>query len=175
MLEASRFSPKSVSDDIEENLNLLDTDHLDLVVLGGDNENIPAADIIDVLEAEKRKVEFCLRYIQLVVCKDPRIPGYAANKELVGLSFVNTTELSLATPTSAVWEGYTPFDASMKGLVTQRQLPVLAWASDFNQSFFMPRGIKRDSVPEDRRLNRWYTDENLRFAKRQPPSVQSMV
>ena len=62
---------------------------------------------------------------------------------------------------SAVWEGYTPFDASMRGLITQKQLPVLAWTSDFNQSFFIPREINRDSVPKDRRLNRWYTDENF--------------
>ena len=162
VLEASRFSPKSVSDDIEENLNLLDTDHLDLVVLGGDNENIPAAEIIDVLEAEKAQGRIsAYGTFNWSSARIQEAQDYAANKELVGLSFVNTTELSLATPTSAVWEGYTPFDASMKGLVTQRQLPVLAWASDFNQSFFMPRGINRDSVPEDRRLNRWYTDENF--------------
>ena len=49
----------------------------------------------------------------------------------------------------------------MRGLITQKQLPVLAWTSDFNQSFFIPKEINRDSVPKDRRLNRWYTDENF--------------
>lgn len=161
-LEESRFSATSVSDDIEDNLNILGIDHLDLVVVGGDNENIPAAKIIDVLEAERVKGRisaygpFNWSPARIQAAQD-----YAANQDLVGFSFVNTTELSLATPTSGVWEGYTPFDTSMKELITQEQLPVLAWGSDFNQSFFIPREINRDSAPEDRRLNRWYTDENF--------------
>ena len=167
VLETSRFSPKSVSDDIEENLNLLETHHLDLVVLGGDNENIPAAEIIDVLEAERAQGRIsAYGTFNWSPARIQEAQDYAASKELVGFSFVNTTELSLATPTSAVWEGYTPFDASMKRLVTQKQLPVLTWASDFNQSFFIPREINRDSVPEDRRLNRWYTDENFAIRER---------
>ena len=167
VLEESRFSPKSVSDDIEENLNLLDTDYLDLVVLGGDNENIPAAEIIDVLEAEKAQDRiFAYGSFNWSPARIQEAQNHAENKGLVGFSFVNTTELSLATPTSAVWEGYTSFDTSMKRLVTQKQLPVLVWASDFNQSFFIPREINRDSVPADRRLNRWYTDENFAIRER---------
>jgi aryl-alcohol dehydrogenase-like predicted oxidoreductase len=162
VLEESRFSPKSVSDDIEENLNLLEIDYLDLVVLGGDNENIPAAEIIDVLEDEKAQGRIsAYGPFNWSPARIQEAQDYTENKEFVGFSFVNTTELSLATPTSAVWEGYTPFDASMRGLITQKQLPVLAWTSDFNQSFFIPREINRDSVPKDRRLNRWYTDENF--------------
>ena len=162
VLAESRFSPKSVSDDIEENFNLLDTDYLDLVVLGGDNENIPAAEIIDVLEAEKAQDRIsAYGSFNWSPARIQEAQDHAENEGLVGFSFVKTTELSLATPTSAVWEGYPPFDTAMKGLVTQKQLPVLAWASDFNQSFFIPREINRDSVPEDRRLNRWYTDENF--------------
>ncbi len=167
VLEESRFSPKSVSDDIEENFNLLDTDYLDLVVLGGDNENIPAAEIIDVLEGEKAQGRISAYGVfNWSPTRIQEAQDHAENKGLVGFSFVNTTELSLATPTSAVWEGYTSFDASMKRLVTQKQLPVLAWASDFNQSFFIPGEINRDSVPEDRRLNRWYTDENFAIRER---------
>ena len=162
VLKESRFSPKSVSDDIEENLNLLEIDYLDLVVLGGDNENIPAAEIINVLEAEKAQGRISTYGpFNWSPARIQEAQDYAENKEFVGFSFVNTTELSLATPTSAVWEGYTPFDASMRGLITQKQLPVLAWTSDFNQSLFIPREINRDSVPKDRRLNRWYTDENF--------------
>ena len=162
VLEESRFSPKSVSDDIEDNLNLLDTDYLDLVVLGGDNENIPAAEIIDVLETEKTQDRIsAYGAFNWSPARIQEAQDHAENKGLVGFSFVNTTELSLATPTSAVWEGYTPFDISMKGLVTQKQLPVLAWISDFNQSFFIPGEINRDSVPKECRLNRWYTDENF--------------
>ena len=162
VLEESRFPPKSVTDDIEENLNLLEIDYLDLVVLGGDNENIPAAEIINVLEAEKAQGRiFAYGPFNWSPARIQEAQDYTENKEFVGFSFVNTTELSLATPTSAVWEGYTPFDASMRGLITQKQLPVLAWTSDFNQSFFIPREINRDSVPKDRRLNRWYTDENF--------------
>ena len=162
VLEESRFSPKSVSDDIEENLNLLEIDYLDLVVLGGDNENIPAAEIINVLEAEKARGRiFAYGPFNWSPARIQEAQDHAESKGLVGFSFVNTTELSLATPTSAVWEGYIPFDASMRGLITQKQLPVLAWTSDFNQSFFVPREINRDSVPKDRRLNRWYTDENF--------------
>lgn len=161
-LEESRFSPKAVSDDIEENLNHLEIDYLDLVVLGGDNENIPAAEIIDVLEVERGKGRIsAYGPFNWSPARIQEAQDYAATKELVGFSFVNTTELSLATPMSGVWEGYTPFDASMKELITQKQLSVLAWGSDFNQSFFIPREIDRYSVPEDRRLNRWYTDKNF--------------
>ena len=98
MLEESRFSPKSVSHDIEENLNLLEIDYLDLVVLGGDNENIPAAEIINVLEAEKARGRIsAYGPFNWSPARIQEAQDYAENKELVGFSFVNTTELSLAT------------------------------------------------------------------------------
>ena len=161
-LAESRFSPMCVANDIEENLALLKTDYLDLVVLGGDNERIPASDIIEVLEAEKSRGRIhAYGIFNWSPVRIDEAQHYASSQGCTGISFVHTTELSLAIPTSPVWEDYIPFDAAMREVVMRRTLPVLAWTSDFNQSFFIPGATDRDTVPEDRRLSRWFTDENF--------------
>lgn len=163
-IEKSRFSKSNVSDDIEENLSLLKTDYLDLVILGGDNEKIPVNEIIDVVENERSKGR--MHAYGVFNWKPERIKDaqrYAASINRSGISFINTTELSLGTPLSPIWENYIPFNDSMLELVATENIPVIAWVSDFNQSFFIPDSARVDNIPDDRRQNRWYTEHNFKI------------
>ena len=76
----------------------------------------------------------------------------------------------MATPTNPLWDGWsTPFDAALETVVKQYDLLVLAWATDSNQSLFIPGAYNPDAIPEnnrDSRDSRWYTLENGKLMER---------
>jgi aryl-alcohol dehydrogenase-like predicted oxidoreductase len=160
----SRFSKSNIIRDIREHLDLLETDHLDLVVLGGDNDRIPASPIMDALESE-RSAGRVRGYGtgNWTAARIHEANAYATANGYAGFSFIMTSEASLAIPTAPTREGYVPFDLSMSSLAESASLPVFAWISDFNHPLFIPSANPSSDNPQ---VNRWFTPPNRELLKR---------
>ena len=160
--ENSRFSKTRLEQEIKDNLAMIQKDHIEALYFGGDNENYSVDDIV---ESMNHQIALgIVNHFGVFNWTPERIAALqdaAKEKGLTGFTFIITTELCMATPTSAVWEGYTPMDTKMKRIIQEYDLCVLGWATDFNQSLFIPNTFNPNSLPEDRRDKRWYTPKNI--------------
>lgn len=160
--DGSRYSKTRLEQEIRDNLELIQRDHIEALYFGGDNENYS---VVDILASMNHQIALgIVNHFGVFNWTPERIAKLqtaAKEKSLTGFTFIITTELCMATPTSAVWEGYTPIDTTMKHVIQEHDLCVLGWATDFNQSLFAPNAFDPNNMPEDRRKKRWYTSDNI--------------
>ncbi len=133
-----RLAPSHLRHDISEDLALLQTDYLDAVYFAGP----PALDfdpepLLYALAAEisQRRIRAFGVFNWPPELIRRAIVAAARSRDLPGISFIVTTELSLAAPTRPRWPGYVPF-ADLRPVVTELQLTVFAWLDQAN--LFVP-------------------------------------
>jgi aryl-alcohol dehydrogenase-like predicted oxidoreductase len=84
---------------------------------------------------------------------------YADTSGVPRPSAIITTEFSSAIPKTPLWNGYIPFDTSLREAAIELNLTVWAWVSDINQPLFIPVNERSWFLTADR-MERWLTDEN---------------
>ena len=131
-LPIDRFSPKAVSEDIDTNLRLLGIESLDMVYL----DDRPGRRFEPVFEAMCEEVSTVrIRSIGVRNFSAERLRAahsFSRNIGSKGVSGLITTELSLLRSSNPLWEGYLPFDDSLKQAVQDLGLTVFAHADDMN-------------------------------------------
>ena len=128
--EIGRFTPDALHDDISTDLELIDTDYVDLIYFD-DRPDAPLEPVLDAIFAETncgRVRGFGVRNMTAGRIREAN--AYAAARSAPGVSAVITTELTPFRPTQPLWPGYTPFDAELRGVVEALNLTVFAHAGD---------------------------------------------
>jgi aryl-alcohol dehydrogenase-like predicted oxidoreductase len=125
-----RFTPAAVREDISTDLELIETDYIDLVYVD-DRPGASFEPMIDALGREVRSGR--VRAFGVRNWAPERIRAadrYARSSSGCGLGAVITTELALPVSTAPLWPGYIPFGPSLTDVVVDLGLVVLAHAGD---------------------------------------------
>jgi aryl-alcohol dehydrogenase-like predicted oxidoreductase len=127
-----RFTPEGVQEDIAENLELLSTDYFDLVYLD-DNPNASLTSVVQAIGDEVKRGR--LRAVGVRNWTAGRIAAAHSqlrSEGLAGIAAIVTTELSLASSTTPLWDGYLPFRGELSYIAKKLGLVVFAHAADLN-------------------------------------------
>ncbi len=125
-----RFAPEAVREDVIADLQLLGADYLDLVYLD-DHPSRPFESVIEAL-----RDEMAIGHVRGVGVRNwmpDRIRAAHAHARALGMPGISallTTELALPVATAPLWPEYLPFDDSIRQVVLDLGLAVLAHASD---------------------------------------------
>jgi 1-deoxyxylulose-5-phosphate synthase len=127
----ARFSPEAVQQDIDTDLQLLGVDYLDLVYLD-DHPGLPFEPVIEAIQHEivSRRVR-ALGVRNWTADRIRAVHRYATEVAGGGIATLVTTELSLFASTRPLWPEFVPFDATLRQVVGELGLAVLAHATDW--------------------------------------------
>lgn len=153
-----RVQPKSIEEDVGTSLELLKTDHLDLLALHRDDPTQPVGPIMEALH---REVELGHAYsIGVSNWELERIieaQNYCQENRLTPLSF-NSPNLSLASINQPRWENCVTANQTMREWHHKTQMPLIAWSSQA-EGFFAGRFSKE--FPTDQEIvDVYYNQEN---------------
>jgi len=130
--EIDRFTASAVSEDIDADLELLETKYLDFVYL----DDNPRSPFEPVIEAIGRQIELGrIRAFGVRNWDAKRLvaaQGHLSANSLPGIAAVVTTELALPDAQEPLWPEYVPFEPELRAAVEALHLPVFAHAADIN-------------------------------------------
>lgn len=156
--EASRVNSQAIEEDLLTSLELLKTDHVELLALHRDDPNQPVGDIMEGLH---KQVSLGRVYgIGLSNWELPRIKeamAYADKHQLTTLSF-NSPNLSLATVKQPRWPNCVTANEEMKAWHQENKLPLIAWSSQA-EGFFAGR-FDRNDLSNQEIVDVYYSEEN---------------
>jgi len=125
-----RFTPEAVHEDITTDLELLETNYLDLVYLD-DRPDVRFESVIDALGREIANGRVCALGVRnWTADRICAAHDYAAHVAGQGITALITTELSPFASTSPLWPEYVPFDSTISQAVRELELVVFAHAGD---------------------------------------------
>jgi aryl-alcohol dehydrogenase-like predicted oxidoreductase len=125
----NRVNPSSITKDLLESLDRLNTNYIDLYALHRDDPNMKVGPIIEVLN--EHLSEGRIDAIGASNWKVERIEEaneYAYKNGLVGFTF-NSPNFSLAKANEPMWEGCISANHHMIEWHQERQMPLLSWSS----------------------------------------------
>ncbi len=157
-------NPASLTIQLFETLDNMQTDYIDMYFMHRDNEDIPVGEFVDVLNEHRAAgrikafggSNWSLKRVEAA-------NAYAKSKGLAGFSAVSNN-FSLAEMMNPVWDGcIRASDPESMAWFTKTQLPLFAWSSQ-------SRGFFTRATPEDRSeeslVHCWYSDDNFRRLER---------
>jgi predicted dehydrogenase/aryl-alcohol dehydrogenase-like predicted oxidoreductase len=157
-------NPESLTRQLHETLDRLQTDYVDLYAMHRDNLDIPIGDWMEVLNEHLRAGR--IRAFGGSNWSIERVAAgnaYAKEKGLVGFSALSNN-FSLARMVSPVWGGcVAASDPESRAWLTEHQLPVFAWSSQA-RGFFI-RG-DRSFTADEELVRCWYSDDNFQRLER---------
>jgi aryl-alcohol dehydrogenase-like predicted oxidoreductase len=153
--------PESITRQLTESLERLQTDHVDLYLMHRDNEEIPVGEFVDVLD-EHFKAGRITAYggSNWSIERFDEANAYAEANGKQPFTLLSN-HLSLARAYDIPWAGcrHVADDESQKWL-RERQVALFPWSSQA-RGFFTGRAKPEDRSDED--MVRWfYSDENFR-------------
>ncbi len=153
--------PESITRQLTESLERLQTDHVDLYLMHRDNEEIPVGEFVDVLD-EHFKAGRITAYggSNWSIERFDEANAYAGANGKQPFTLLSN-HLSLARAYDIPWAGcrHVADDESQKWL-RERQVALFPWSSQA-RGFFTGRAKPEDRSDED--MVRWfYSDENFR-------------
>ena len=156
--------PASISRQLVETLERMQTDYADIYILHRDNSDIPVGEFVDMFNehANAGRIRafggsnWSLERVQAA-------NDYAKSKGLRGFSAVNNN-FSLARMITEPWGGCIgSSDAESRAWLEKTQLPMLSWSS-LAKGFFV-RGGDPDVADNDL-MRCWYSDDNFQRLER---------
>jgi len=157
--------PKGITDQLEESLERLQTDHVDIYFMHRDNLDLPASVFIDVLnkhvQAGKIKIFGGSNWsMERVTAANE----YAAQNGLQGFSAVSNN-FSLARLVDPVWPGcVSSSDQKSRTWLAEHNLALLPWSSQA-RGFFTERSGK-DKLDDSELVRCWYSEDNFQRKER---------
>ncbi|MCX7779462.1 MAG: aldo/keto reductase [Negativicutes bacterium] len=156
--EKHRVKPEIITADLKESLERMNLDYFDIYLLHRDDQEVPVADLMDVLELHRR--EGRIKTYGVSNWSTARIAAaneYAAGKGYSGI-VVNSPSLSLAVINEPRWEGCTYVDRAYARWHEERQLALFSWASQ--ASGFFTGLYTRDHCPNPDIARVYYNETN---------------
>jgi aryl-alcohol dehydrogenase-like predicted oxidoreductase len=157
--------PKSLSRELHESLDRLQTDHADIYLMHRDNTDIPVGEFVDVLNEHKSAGRIkAFGGSNWTLARVDAANEYAKSNNLTGFTAVSNN-FSLARMVDPPWPGcLLSSDPESRTWFEDKQIPLFAWSSQA-RGFFTGRAHPDDtSDPELVRC--WYADDNFQRLER---------
>jgi len=157
--------PESLTRELLQSLDRLQTDHADIYLMHRDNTDIPVGEFVDVLNEHKKAGRVrSFGGSNWTLERVDAANQYAKRKELTGFAAVSNN-FSLARMVEPPWAGcLLSSDPTSRKWFEERQIPLFAWSSQA-RGFFTGRAHPEDkSDPELVRC--WYAEDNFRRLER---------
>jgi len=133
-----RVNKEAIRHDITTSLKRLQTDFIDLYALHRDDPNVPAGEVIEILnEYVKSGTVGAIGCSNWTWQRIKEANDYAAEKGLTGFTF-SSPNLSLAKPNEPFWKGCVSADAETCAWHEAEQFPLFSWSSQA-RGFFTGR------------------------------------
>ena len=156
--------PESLTSQLLESLDRLQTDYADIYLMHRDNPDIPVGEFVEVLNEHHRAGRIkAFGGSNWSIERVEAANEYARSKGLVGFSAVSNN-FSLARMVQPVWEGCIhSSDADSRAWFEKTQMPLLAWSS-LARGFFVTGDPANTSDPS--MVASWYSEDNFRRLER---------
>jgi predicted dehydrogenase/aryl-alcohol dehydrogenase-like predicted oxidoreductase len=158
-------TPEWLTNELEESLDRLQTDHGDIYLMHRDNLDVPVGEFVDVLNEHARAGRFrAFGGSNWTLGRLREARAYAEKKGLQPFHCVSNN-FSLARMVSPVWAGcVSAAEPSFKQWLSESKTTLLAWSSQ-SRGFFTERA--HPDRRDDAELVRcWYSDDNFHRRKR---------
>ncbi|MBP38147.1 MAG: hypothetical protein CL726_02370 [Chloroflexi bacterium] len=175
-------NPETVTKELSESLERLQTDSVDIYFLHRDNPEVPVGEFVDVLNEHKSTGRIgVFGGSNWSLERVDEANEYAVQNGLVGFS-VLSNHMSLARMVETPWAGcLAAADAASRQWLADREMPLFPWSAQARGFFVDGRADERDlSDPELVRC--WYSDDNFErlrrvreFAERQDVAAVSVA
>ncbi|MBL4575153.1 MAG: aldo/keto reductase, partial [Opitutaceae bacterium] len=152
--------PQGITEQLEESLQRLQTDHVDIYFMHRDNLDLPVSDFIDVLNKHVKAGKIKLFggsnwSIERVNAANE----YAAQNGLQGFSAVSNN-FSLAQLVNPVWPGcVSSSDAESRAWLEKANIALFPWSSQA-RGFFTDRS-GQDKLDDEELVRCWYSEDNF--------------
>lgn len=152
-------NPESLTSQLMETLERLQTDYVDIYMMHRDNPEVPVGEFVDVLNEHHRAGRIrVFGGSNWSIERFEEANAYAKSKGLMPFVGLNNN-FSLARMVEAPWGGcIASADEDSKSWFEKTQTPLLAWSS-LAKGFFV-RG-DRNRVTEGELVNCWYAEDNF--------------
>ncbi|GHH97779.1 aldo/keto reductase [Neobacillus kokaensis] len=153
-----RVNPKSITKDLMESLERLQTSYIDLYALHRDDEDVEVGPIVEILNEHIQAGR--IKAIGTSNWTTKRLKAandYAKEHNLVPFTF-NSPNLSLAKCNKPRWPGCVSADEAMVQYHEEHKLPLLSWSSQaggFFSGYFTPENRENEEMVEV-----YYSTEN---------------
>lgn len=154
-------NPETVTKELEESLERLQTDFIDIYFLHRDNPDVPVGEFVDVLNEHKNAGRLgVFGGSNWSPERMDEANDYAAQNGLAGFS-VLSNHMSLARMVEAPWPGcLAASDADSRAWLAERKIPLFPWSSQARGFFVDGRADPADlSDPELVRC--FYSEDNF--------------
>ena len=151
---------------LNQSLDRLQIDCADIYMMHRDNENIPVAEFVDVLneQVQKGKIKI-FGGSNWKLDRVQQANEYAASKGLQGFSVVSNN-FSLARMVNPVWGGcVAASDPDSRKWFKETQTTLLSWSSQA-RGFFLPGRAAPDKREDKELVNSWYSEDNFKRLER---------
>lgn len=158
--------PYSLSWQLRDSLDRLQTDYADIYMMHRDNPRIPVGEFVDVMNEHVRagriKVfggsNWSLERVE-------QANDYARKKGLQGFGVVSNN-FSLARMVDPIWSGcISASDPESRAWFTRTQTPLLSWSSQA-RGFFLPGRAAPDKQDDKELVRCWYSEDNFKRLER---------
>ena len=158
--------PRSLTEQLHQSLERLQTDYLDLYIMHRDNPAIPVGEFVDVLnehvKAGRIKVFGGSNWS---LTRVDQANAYAKAHGLQGFGLVSNN-FSLATLQEPMWAGCIhSSDAASRKWFTERQMPLFPWSSQ-GRGFFVDGRAALDKKDDAELVRCWYSEGNFKRLER---------
>ncbi len=159
-------NPESVTSQLSESLERLQTDFIDIYFLHRDNPDVPVGEFVDVLNEHKKAG--CLGTFGGSNWSPERMDeanAYAARNGLAGFT-VLSNHMSLARMVEVPWEGcLASSDAKSRRWLAEREVSLFPWSSQA-QGFFVDGRADPSDLSDPEFVRCWYSDDNFKRLSR---------
>ncbi len=158
--------PKSLSRQLIESLERMETDYADIYLMHRDNPQVPVGEFIDVLNEHVRAGRIKLfGGSNWTLARVDEANTYARKRNRQPFS-VLSNNFSLARMIDGPWAGcISTSDPDSRVWLTSRQLPLLAWSSQA-RGFFVDGRADPDKLDDKDLVRCWYSPDNFQRLER---------
>ena len=162
--------PASMTAQLHQSLERMQTDHVDIYILHRDNPDIPAAEFVDVLNEHRRAGRIgAFGGSNWSIERVQEANAYAAARGLQPFTAVSNN-FSLARMVDPVWAGcISSSDPDSRAWFTREQVALFAWSSQA-RGFFLPAppsAATGNNAPTAAEIVRcWHSDDNFQRRER---------
>jgi aryl-alcohol dehydrogenase-like predicted oxidoreductase len=159
-------NPETVTKELGESLERLQTDFVDIYFLHRDNPDVPVGEFVDVLDDHKNAGQLgVFGGSNWSPERMDEANAYAARNGKAGFS-VLSNHMSLARMVEAPWEGcLAASDAESRQWLADRNMPLFPWSSQA-RGFFVDGRAAPDDLSDPELVRCFYSDDNFERLKR---------
>ncbi len=159
-------NPESVTSQLSESLERLQTDFIDIYFLHRDNPDVPVGEFVDVLNEHKKAGRLgTFGGSNWSRERMDEANAYAARNGLAGFT-VLSNQMSLARMVEVPWEGcLASSDAKSRRWLAEREVSLFPWSSQA-QGFFVDGRADPSDLSDPEFVRCWYSDDNFKRLSR---------